>query len=951
MSLQNANNLKNGQGLGVEAVQINRVWDSAFLLDHFIDPDEVLRKAGKTLSAYRSLLTDPHVFACLSSRFAGTELKEFRITTAGKTSADRNARDFIAEVFTALDVNTLKRQILSAKLFGYSVSEIYYRPERGYWMPTAVVEKPQEWFGFNSARELVFYPTASLAGEKLDTASKFFLVQNEPTFTNPFGSKLLARVFWPVMFQKGGWEFWMEFAEKFGQAFIIGKYPSTWNTADPAQRAKIDELLLSLAGLIGSATAAVPSDTEITIADHAQKSATGGLHEAIIHRAESEISKVILGSTLTAQEGQNGTQSLGRVHFDVREEIIQSDMRFQKVALDRLIRMIVSPNFDVSVYPVFEHYEEDDLSAGRAERDNHLYAQGLRFTRLYYQNRYGFAPEEIAVAEPVAPAPALQAEPEPAVAEFAESSSRTDLADDGHEALYQGILSKLILLSEEAGERKFSALTVHLKKSMKNAGSFETLAETLMTSAAAVPDETDATEARLFGAANVLAALRVVDNQNRETKKTLLFAEGDGVFEFLREFDRRLNGAKTGLTDAELAELAEIASSGLDTIWSSRLALDPDEYSRLIQDARRRAFTVGGDYSRDAVQKVYNSLYAAWKEGKDYTVWKDEYLGELELTPLLRDSQARAVYRENLTNTYNAEMWRRQKDTAALFPYLRYNAVLDNGTSAICRELHGTVARVNDPFWDTYYPPNHFGCRSVVSQLTDEEADRYRTRDPEYKTPDKVSVAPYRSKDGKYDFSGNPGTVFFGRASGDNDFYKQSALIDAEKYKLNLSELSSGEALDYREVFNNPEEIRKKSFLKGVLKGLIKETYTDANPAWGETWVLNAKSNREILLSYKNLVAHNTNEEGKERSGHYEAWPYLGEALANPSAVFFEPALMRSGQVFFQYHYIANGVVPSKGKFQNLPVHVVVRFWDKRFRVITAFIEGKNKKAEGILEL
>lgn len=47
-------------------------------------------------------------------------------------------------------------------------------------------------------------------------------------------------------------------------------------------------------------------------------------------------------------------------------------------------------------------------------------------------------------------------------------------------------------------------------------------------------------------------------------------------------------------------------------------------------------------------------------------------------------------------------------------PLLEFDAVLDNRTTQTCRDLNGVVKPVNDPFWNIYYPPNHWRCRSHV---------------------------------------------------------------------------------------------------------------------------------------------------------------------------------------------------------------------------------------------
>jgi SPP1 gp7 family putative phage head morphogenesis protein len=68
-----------------------------------------------------------------------------------------------------------------------------------------------------------------------------------------------------------------------------------------------------------------------------------------------------------------------------------------------------------------------------------------------------------------------------------------------------------------------------------------------------------------------------------------------------------------------------------------------------------------------------------------------------------------------------AVLWNRIETEKKLFPYLEISVVEDDNTSEICQPLDGITLPVDDPFWDEYYPPNHFNCRSTVKQL-DEDA-------------------------------------------------------------------------------------------------------------------------------------------------------------------------------------------------------------------------------------
>ena len=56
-----------------------------------------------------------------------------------------------------------------------------------------------------------------------------------------------------------------------------------------------------------------------------------------------------------------------------------------------------------------------------------------------------------------------------------------------------------------------------------------------------------------------------------------------------------------------------------------------------------------------------------------------------------------------------------QKDKDVL-PYLEYDAVKDSVTCSTCKKLHGIKRRVDDDFWNIYFPPNCDECRCIVLQ-------------------------------------------------------------------------------------------------------------------------------------------------------------------------------------------------------------------------------------------
>lgn len=78
----------------------------------------------------------------------------------------------------------------------------------------------------------------------------------------------------------------------------------------------------------------------------------------------------------------------------------------------------------------------------------------------------------------------------------------------------------------------------------------------------------------------------------------------------------------------------------------------------------------------------------------------------------------RAEYDMSVANGQMASKWVEFESNADFMPLLQFDAVMDGRTSAICRDLEGVTRPIDDTFWDVYYPPNHWGCRSTVRQLS-----------------------------------------------------------------------------------------------------------------------------------------------------------------------------------------------------------------------------------------
>jgi SPP1 gp7 family putative phage head morphogenesis protein len=74
----------------------------------------------------------------------------------------------------------------------------------------------------------------------------------------------------------------------------------------------------------------------------------------------------------------------------------------------------------------------------------------------------------------------------------------------------------------------------------------------------------------------------------------------------------------------------------------------------------------------------------------------------------------------------SAAAWKDVEEAKDLFPWMQYQTKEDLHVRQSHQILNGITRPVDDPFWNTHFPPIDWSCRCGWEQLTDEEAKRTR---------------------------------------------------------------------------------------------------------------------------------------------------------------------------------------------------------------------------------
>lgn len=354
------------------------------------NPDAVLKRLGRDIEVYRDILTDPAIKGAVRRRRSSVVSLEYGLEQG---DASDKTMQLCQQVLANIKLRGLIRELHDAAWYGYSPAEIYWVKGAGkngtYWLPERVLGKPPEWFSFDYDNQLCFRQLGNITGDAVP-AMKFIMTRNDATYANPYGVADLAAVYWSAVFRKGGLKFWLRFADKYGQAFIVGKHPR--GTPD----SEVNLILDSLETLAQDGVAAIPGDGSVEIMEAAGKGATSDMFERLLKYCRSEINIALLGQDQSTDS--SSTNASAQAGLEVTDDIRDADGEMIAEAINELLRYAVQINIgDNETMPIWSMWSDEDVTEALATRDEKLQKAGARLTKVYFQRAYKLADDEVEV--------------------------------------------------------------------------------------------------------------------------------------------------------------------------------------------------------------------------------------------------------------------------------------------------------------------------------------------------------------------------------------------------------------------------------------------------------------------------------------------------------------------------------------------------------------------------
>ena len=342
---------------------------------------------------------DPHLFSQLQTRKNAVTGLDFEIIPFSDDPRDKEIADFIEEQINGIEsLEDVETDLLDAIGKGFAVSEIMWGYDEGHVVVREIKSRHHKRFFWDSLDDSFKVRTKDAPEGILLPANKFIVHRYKARSGHTSRAGILRVVAWMYLFKNYDLKDWVSFAEVYGLPLRLGKYAPGASEADKVA------LMQALIQIGADAAGIIPDGTSIDFIT-TEKTSSSDLYERLARYCDEQISKAILGQTLTSDSG-GGSYAQSKTHNDVRHDLTVADCKSLASTLRRdLIRPLCIFNFgeDKRVPHIrFDCEESEDLTQTATIIGTLVNEVGLRVPPSFIYKKFSI-PEPEADEEVAAP--------------------------------------------------------------------------------------------------------------------------------------------------------------------------------------------------------------------------------------------------------------------------------------------------------------------------------------------------------------------------------------------------------------------------------------------------------------------------------------------------------------------------------------------------------------------
>ena len=256
----------------------------------------------KLYDLYSDILMDTHLSCVIEKRKNAVLCSDIEFQRDGKPD------DAVNEQIRSPWFNRLVGDIIDARFWGFTLCQFY---RDGQWVDYDLVPRKH----VDPVRKLILRHQTDITGLPWDDYRDLLFVGS------PDSLGLLAKAAPWIIYKRNTTGDWSQFSELFGMP--IQEY--TYNSDDEESRMRAIEDAAQMGSV---AQFFHDEDTKLNFVEAGNKTGSADVYERLCERCNNEISKLVLGNTLTTESAEKGTQALGTVHKKVEDKVALADKKY-----------------------------------------------------------------------------------------------------------------------------------------------------------------------------------------------------------------------------------------------------------------------------------------------------------------------------------------------------------------------------------------------------------------------------------------------------------------------------------------------------------------------------------------------------------------------------------------------------------------------------------------------
>lgn len=584
----------------------------------------------------------------------------------------------IQERFRGIKFNRIVNHLITARYFGYSCFEIVYNED---FTISTLIPIPHQYVSYNTQSKKWVLKVGT---KEIDLNREKFLLSIHKWNPAQVTGKSIFESCLTSFLDKDMYSKQLRgLAQKYGD--VITVYPYDINSTDEEKK----QIKENVDNMNGNNSIGVPvedvgeADINKVVTFIKLSDLDPNVYTELADREKEKLIQNILGSTLTMDNGGGtGSYSLGEVHKEGFDEVVEEicrfvcDSLFQLIEIDAKFHGYNAKEFEFSLEKVFTDSEKieqekkkQELNSLKLDNINKLSSAGFEVNIDYISAQLGIEKSYLAkkISTGIGP-------------EFSKKKI-DDLLENARAK--QKEFEEMIL---ENSDEIIKEVSKQIKKEFEKVKNLEDIEKISLN--------LESLKEKL-----ILGALQ--GYLNEFNSQMIEFSEDD------------LNPFKLSFTEAI-------------NWFCKKFPVLYDVIEDITKKVDEQFFYMKRSTELEVTKKLYYNLLDNLKNGGTFKTWL-EMSKEVLNKSGLGDSPwyLELVYRNNMASAYNAGAFYNQELNKKNKPYGLYDGVDDSRQSDICKALDGKVFPLDHPFWNNYLPPNHHGCRSRRIALDAEELEEY----------------------------------------------------------------------------------------------------------------------------------------------------------------------------------------------------------------------------------